>query len=156
MANQVLIVIDIQNNTTALLLGKKKFINRVNSVIQYFKENHLPIIYVKQSGAGKIHKGVLVSESDYVITKNKPTSFSSSEFCQILDKLGATEMVITGLMSNACVQATSKSALKKGYQVTLIEDGHDSIIKPMRGIFNKILHKKGANLISCTEFISDK
>ncbi len=65
-------------------------------------------------------------------------------------------MVVTGLMSNACIQATSKSALEKGYKVTLIEDGHDSIIKPMRGVFNKILHKKGANLISCTEFVSDK
>lgn len=156
MENQVLIVIDIQDNTTALLLGKKKFVSRVNLIIQYFKKNNLPIIYVKQKGAGKIYKEVLVNDADYVVTKNKPSSFSSDEFCQILDKLGATEMVVTGLMSNACVQATSKSALEKGYKVTLIEDGHDSIIKPMRGVFNKILHKKGANLISCTEFVSDK
>lgn len=156
MENQVLIVIDIQDNTTALLLGKKKFVSRVNLIIQYFKKNNLPIIYVKQKSAGKIYKEVLVNDADYVVTKNKPSSFSSDEFCQILDKLRATEMVVTGLMSNACVQATSKSALEKGYKVTLIEDGHDSIIKPMRGVFNKILHKKGANLISCTEFVSDK
>lgn len=156
MDNKVLLVIDIQVNTTALLIGKKRFVNRVNSIIEYFKENDLPIIYVKQSGAGNLYKKLNVENMEYVITKNKPSAFSSAEFQKIINELKLKEFVVTGLMSNACVQATSKSALEKGYKVTLIEDGHDSILKPMRGIFNKILQNRGATLVSCTEFISDK
>ncbi|MGY3704484.1 cysteine hydrolase family protein [Vagococcus martis] len=128
----------------------------VNSVVDYFKNNNLPIIYVEQTGVGNLYSKLHFTQSDYVITKSKPSSFSSEEFCNSVNELNPNEFVVTGLMSNACVQATCKSALQKHFKVTLVEDGHDSIIKPFRTIFNKHLKNKGATLVKCSDFVIDK
>lgn len=150
----VLLVIDIQDKTTSLLFGKKDFLDRVNSIIDYFKNKKLPIIYVKQSGAGNLSNKLHYDLSDCIVTKEKPSSFSSKEFSDVLQTLKVSEIVVTGLMSNACIQATCKSALNKKFEVTLIEDGHDSIIKPFRNLYNKKLKKSGVNIVMTQDFLN--
>lgn len=156
MNKTVLLVIDIQDATTLLLIGKGKLLNNINILIDYFKANNLPIIYVKQAGAGNLKKQLHIEKSDYIVTKNKPSSFTSEEFCKVVEDLKTKEFVVTGLMSNACIQATCKSALEKDFKVTLVEDGHDSIIKPFRAVFNRYLKNKGAILVKSSDFLIKK
>lgn len=59
-------------------------------------------------------------------------------------------------MSNGCIQKTCKGALKQGYSVTLIEDTHDSIIKPLKTIWNTKLKKIGVNTITSSMYITNQ
>lgn len=50
-------------------------------------------------------------------------------------------------------QSTCKGALAENYPVTLIEDAHDSVIKPMRNIWNRRLHDLGVTIMTTKEYI---
>lgn len=70
-----------------------------------------------------------VGSSAPIFTKNQPSAFTK-KFTQKVHNLDYQSIVAIGLMSNACIQATVKSALTEYYSVTLISEGHGSIIKP--------------------------
>ncbi|MGX7014493.1 cysteine hydrolase family protein [Vagococcus silagei] len=151
----MLLVIDIQAGTANFLAGRDAFIERVNQVILSAKEKEIPIIYVKQAMRGNLVNNLISEEADPVVTKMRPSAFTSPSFCEIVKKLEVDSFIVVGLMSNACIQSTVKAALDRQYPVTLIEDAHDSVIKPMRQIWNKKLNALGCNLVSTNQFISE-
>lgn len=154
MNNELLLVIDIQTGTLAPIIGKDKLINNINALIDFFHEHNAPIIFVQQAGYGPVSAKVNKSETDFVARKNKPNAFTSPEFEKIMQDMDCKSVVVTGLMSNACVQHTCKGALANGYSVTLISDAHDSVIKPLRKIYNDRLSKQGATTLTTEEYLA--
>jgi hypothetical protein len=43
---------------------------------------------------------------------------------ETLTELGATHIVLAGAATNWCIRATAYGALERGYDLTLIKDGH--------------------------------
>jgi nicotinamidase-related amidase len=73
---------------------------------------------------------------------------------EVLDSEGVEELVVTGLVTHGCVRATTLGALKLGYKVVLVEDGHSNFSKDARAIiakWNKTLGVKGAILMKSRE-----
>lgn len=153
MDKPTLLVIDVQERIVPLIIGKQKFIEKINGIIHHFKKNGLPIIFVKQYGAGELYSSLNYGEKDYQIIKKRPSSFTSEEFCDILGSLKTNELFVTGLMSQGCVQATCKGALERNFEVTLFEDGHDSVLKPLRTYYNNKLQNEGTVLIKSEVFL---
>ncbi|EOH94243.1 cysteine hydrolase family protein [Enterococcus pallens] len=156
MNNELLLVIDIQTGTLAPIIGKDKLINNINALIDFFHEHNAPIIFVQQAGYGAISSKVNKTMDDFITKKSKPNAFTSQEFAQTIEKINRKSVVVTGLMSNACVQHTCKGALANGYSVTLISDAHDSVIKPLRKIYNDRLSKQGATTLTTEEYLARK
>jgi nicotinamidase-related amidase len=58
-------------------------------------------------------------------------------------------LVITGLVTQGCIKATSAGALEQGYGVILVEDGHSSFSKQAAELivkWNQKLGEMGAEL----------
>ncbi|WP_339099736.1 isochorismatase family protein [Candidatus Enterococcus lemimoniae] len=151
---KALLVIDIQSKTIGSLYGKKKFLRRVNRMIDFFHEKNIPVIFIKQDGCGELSNNLNLLDNDVVVDKKEGNAFTSSQFNEVVNNLKLDSFVVTGLMSNACIQKTCKGALKQGYSVTLVEDAHDSIVKPLKTIWNKRLKKIGVNTLTSSMYIT--
>ena len=60
-------------------------------------------------------------------------------------------LVVTGLVTHGCVKATSLGALKRGFQVYLVTDGHSNFSADAPKLidkWNQEISKKGASLVA--------
>ena len=58
------------------------------------------------------------------IFKRYDSSFEQTRLEAELARLGASHIVLAGAMSSWCIRAASYAALERGYDLTLVKDGH--------------------------------
>lgn len=139
MADTALLVIDIQNDYfpggAMALEGAEQAGSRAGLAIDRFREKKLPIIHVRhlsvRPGAtfflpgtrgAQIHASVRPAEGEAVIEKNFPNSFRSTALEAKLRELGVKNLVVAGMMTHMCVDASVRQAADLGYKVTLLGD----------------------------------
>ena len=125
----VLLVIDVQKGITdERLYNYHQFIENTSRLIQTARDNNVEIIYVQHDdGPGT---GFSVGDRDYeiadqvapigeerIFNKTVNSSFSNPDFVSYLKQLGDSKLMIVGLQTNFCIDATVKSAFDRGYRV---------------------------------------
>src|SRR5699024_12456255 len=70
----------------------------------------------------KIHETVQPLENENLIIKNFPNSFLNTDLESKLKEKGVTKVVVVGMMTHMCIDATVRAAVDLGYETTLIED----------------------------------
>jgi nicotinamidase-related amidase len=134
-----LIIIDIQNDYfdegTMPLVGSDKASNNAKLILESFRTDSLPIIHIqhiatrptatfflpKTKGA-EIHDNVKPLDQEKIIVKHYPNSFRETELLDFLKGNNITDLVICGMMTHMCVDATARAAKDFGFNITLIED----------------------------------
>lgn len=111
------------------------------------------MILIREAGCGVLSSRLNKNDTDYVVDKSKTNGFTSTGLTKILTKIGSENWVVTGLMSNSCVQETCIGVLRNGYSILLIEGAHDSIIKPLRTFWNKKLQNLDVELMKTSQFM---
>lgn len=61
-----------------------------------------------------------------VLIKDFPDSFQKNDLQQQLVDSQVERIIITGIQSEICVDATCRRAFSLGYDVILVEDGHST------------------------------
>lgn len=134
---KALLVIDVQN----AIVDFKDFqqeLNRIVSVIQDFKENKEPVIFIRNiddEESSPFNKELLSSElhhslkeyADMVIEKKTPSAFFQTELSEKLEQLDVDHLFITGFNTEFCCQFTAIAAYDRGYQVTFIENATGTV-----------------------------
>ena len=134
---KALIIIDIQNDYFEN--GKMPVINSENAslnakkILTYFRENDLPVIHIKhistREGAAfflensigaEIHKNVEPKENEKIIVKHFPNAFRETQLLEYLKKINISDLVICGMMTHMCVDATTRAAKDFGFNIELI------------------------------------
>jgi len=138
-ANEALLIIDIQNDYfeggANPLVGSLGASLNARSLLNVFRENSLPVIHVQHVSSRsestffiadtegvKIHKNVFPLINEKVITKNYPNSFYNTELLEYLKANDITDLVICGMMTHMCVDATVRAAKDLGFGCTVISD----------------------------------
>lgn len=62
-------------------------------------------------------------DDEIVISKTSAGAFNSTHLDQVLRNLGLEQLLITGIVTNGCVEITAHDAADRGYWVTLVSDG---------------------------------
>jgi nicotinamidase-related amidase len=137
MAERALLIIDIQND---YFLGGKMELEgsdaaAVNAAkaIKQFRDKGLPVIHVRhlstRPGAtfflpgtkgADIHDAVKPREGETVVEKNFPNSFRNTNLQSVLGD--TKELVVAGMMTHMCVDASVRHAADLGYKITLLGD----------------------------------
>jgi nicotinamidase-related amidase len=134
-----LVIIDVQNDYFAggnmSLVGSVEASQKAKQILEYYRQNHLPVIHIKhialQAGAtfflpgtngAEIHPSVTPKDGEKVITKHFPNSFRETELLSYLKSKGITKLVICGMMTDVCVDATVRAAMDLGFTNTVIGD----------------------------------
>ncbi len=60
---------------------------------------------------------------EIIFNKTSSSAFNSTAIDSVLRRMGITHLVITGIVTDGCVELTARDAADKGYVVTLVTDG---------------------------------
>jgi len=134
-----LILIDIQNdyfeNGAMRLVGSEKACENAKLILDRFRKDAMPVIYIKHIAnkpnatfflpntmGVEIHKEIMPLAQEKVIIKHSPNSFKDTELLEYLNSLNITDIVVCGMMTHMCVDATTRAAKDYGFNCTLISD----------------------------------
>ena len=127
-----LLVIDVQNGVVEEAFARDSVIAAINTVIDKARSHGVPVIWVQHSDeeliidsqAWQIVPELQPLAGEPIVRKLYRSSFESTDLDQLLESLGAGHLYITGAQTNNCVRHTTHSALERGYDITLVSDGH--------------------------------
>ncbi|CAB4718479.1 unannotated protein [freshwater metagenome] len=129
-----LLVIDVQNNVVDGAFALETVVASINNVINKARAANVSVIWVQHSDeeltigskGWQIVPELLPLENEPIIRKIYRSSFESTELDSILESLNVDHLYISGAQSNNCIRHTCHAALERGYDITLISDGHTS------------------------------
>lgn len=135
-----LLVIDAQVNMfdqAGPVYDAVGLITRLKTLIDRAYTAGVPVIYIQNNGpegevdepgspGWKILPALQPHLADIVIEKTTPDSFHQTPLQAELTARGVNSLVIAGLQTDWCVQATTRQAAALGYAVTLVRDCHST------------------------------
>lgn len=135
-----LLIIDVQQ---ALCAGEDECFE-INRVIENI--NHLsirariagvPVVFIQHeetdgplvhnSAGWQLAEGLETEPEDIRVRKTTPDSFYQTHLQKLLQKEEIERLIICGLQTDYCVNATVRQALKLGYDVVLAADAHSTV-----------------------------
>ena len=138
--NIALLIIDAQVNMFAegsSVFEGEKVLHIISQLIAQARSAHLPIVYVQNNGRDgdpdipgtpgwQIHHAFTPVAGDIVIQKHTPDSFHETNLQSELEAHHIHQLIIAGLQTDFCVNATCRQAHALGYDVTLVKDAHST------------------------------
>ena len=134
-----LLVIDIQKDYFPG--GKYPLVNplaaaqKAYMILQCFRESGDPHVHIQHvslepdatffiSGdrGTDIHDSVAHFEGEPIVYKHEPNAFLNTNLLELLKSWEVERVVITGMMTHMCVDATARAAADFGFQVIVAED----------------------------------
>lgn len=136
---KALLIVDIQNdyfeNGAMTLENSLQASEKAKQILEKFRNEKLPIIHIQHIGlspnatfflpytkGAEFHSNVKPQAGEIVITKYYPNSFIETDLQKYLDNLQVKELVVCGMMTHMCVDATVRAAKDLGYECTVIGD----------------------------------
>ena len=134
-----LLIIDIQNdyfeNGTMTLVGCNEAAENAKLILEKFRADSLPVIHIQHiatkptatfflpdTKGAEINDCVKPTGQEKVIIKHYPNSFRETELLDYLKSKNITDLVICGMMTHMCVDATTRAAKDFGFNIILIGD----------------------------------
>lgn len=129
MIRMVLLVVDAQRLiTNATLYNFAVFENSVKSLIAAARENYVEVIYVRHDdgdGAAltkgtpdfEIYEGFEPLQEEKIFDKTVNSSFNGTGLLEYLDKKNIRTVVVVGLQTDFCIDATIKCGFEHGFKM---------------------------------------
>ena len=135
--NTALVVIDVQ---VGIIEGGRAYcvgevLERISSMLTQARAAGTAVIYVQHDGpeghavevdspGWRIHPAIAPAPGELVVRKRASDSFFDTTLQNELEERGIRHLVITGAMTEYCVDTTCRRAVSLGYDVTLVGDAH--------------------------------
>jgi len=125
----VLLVVDTQKAITKEeLYNFEQFENRVKALIQIARDNNIEVIYVRHDdGPGneltkgkdgfEIYEGFRPLENEKIFDKRVNSAFKDTGLLEYLKQKEEAEIVIVGLQTDYCIDATIKAGFEHGFNM---------------------------------------
>ena len=134
-----LLLIDIQKDYfpggRMELVGSLEAARKAYELLQCFREHDQPHIHLQHvslkpdatffiSGTDgtDIHDAVAHFEGEPLVIKHYPNSFRETNLLDLLRGWDVERLIVTGMMTHMCVDATARAAADLGFQVIVVED----------------------------------
>ena len=97
----------------------------LGTAIIFIQHDHMDYAPMKPDTPGwQIHPGLAPAPDELIIRKRASDSFYETSLRRELTALGITRLIVTGMQTEFCVDATCRRAISEGYDVILVADGH--------------------------------
>jgi nicotinamidase-related amidase len=169
-----LILIDIQNDYfhdgRMELEGSDQAAANAGKLLEYFRTRQLLIFHnqhlAKQAGAtfflpntagAEIHQSVQPIGDEKIVQKHYPNSFRETGLLQQLQAANVQRLIVAGMMTHMCVDATVRAAcdygfdcliasdacatrsLQLGARIVAAQDVHTAFLAALNGVYGKVL-----------------
>jgi nicotinamidase-related amidase len=110
-------------------------LRRIDSLLRKARDAGTPVIYVQHDGheshplapgtpGWPIHPAVAPLAGEPVVRKRACDAFYETSLQDELIARGVTHLVVSGCVTEDCIDTTCRSALSHGFDVTLVGDAH--------------------------------
>jgi nicotinamidase-related amidase len=144
--DSALLVIDVQsgvvNWSQPTSEGSDEVLARIHDLLGKARAAGVPVIYIQHDGqeeghpltpglpGWEIHPAVAPANGERVIRKQACDSFFGTPLQDHVDALGIRRLVVAGCRTQYCIDTTCRSAVARGYDVTLAADAHMTVDTP--------------------------
>jgi len=135
MTRSALLIIDMQVALTVgawridevldAIAGLQRRAREAGAAVVFLQHNHRSYTPMRQGAEGwAIHPRLAPRPGDVVVQKTASDGFMETSLRTDLDRLGVKRLVVMGMQTEFCVDATCRAALSHGFEVVLAADGH--------------------------------
>ncbi|MFC9251533.1 cysteine hydrolase family protein [Amycolatopsis thailandensis] len=130
-----LLIVDMQEMLVSLVWRGEELAARIAALARKARDLGVPVIALRQVGAPgtdfdpaapgtRLSPLLGLEPVDVVVDKTATDSFHRTGLAGLLVDRGVDTVVLTGLATDYCVDATARSAQSHGLDVVLVADGH--------------------------------
>ena len=125
----------------------EKIIPNVKQLLNFARENKIPVVYVNDahmpnvdvefdvwhqhavagSWGAQVVDELKPEKSDFVIQKRRYSAFQGTGLDQLLRELKVDTLILTGVVTDICIQHTAADAFFRGYKIIIPEDCVEAI-----------------------------
>ncbi len=134
-----LLLVDIQRDYfppgRMEVVGAVEASGAAGRLLAAFRERALPVFHIQHIAARQgatfllpntegieFHEDVKPLAGEPMIRKHFPNSFRDTDLEERIRSQGATELVVCGMMSHMCIDATTRAAFDRGYTCIVAHD----------------------------------
>jgi nicotinamidase-related amidase len=134
MSNIVLLVVDVQNALIkAHPYNEQKVIENIKKLIVTARDNQHEVLYIcHDSGKGtqlekgtdgwRIYDSIAPNDTELIFDKQFNSAFYNTVLREHLISKGIDTIILVGLQTEYCIDATCKSAFDYGYKIIIPEE----------------------------------
>lgn len=131
MNYEALIIVDMQSALVgAGPYNRAVVIENIKALLNACRKKEIPVIYIQHDGGNgdelehgstgwAIYKEITPLPDEKVIEKQYNSAFRKTELRAYLDEIGAKNIILCGMQTEYCLDATCKVAFEYGYKVTI-------------------------------------
>ncbi len=133
-----LLVIDVQEGMFVPeypVFDGEALLDKIQGLITEARSSGVPVVYIQHneepgeqlepnSFAWQIQSRIAPAKGEIVVQKSTPDGFHETDLQEKLSSLGVKRLIVSGIQTDLCVEATSKRAGQLGYEVVVVEDAH--------------------------------
>ena len=127
-----LLVIDVQNGVVGEAFERDRVVATIGGLVDRARADEVPVVWVQHSDDGlpqstpewEIVPQLAPRDGEAVVHKQYGDSFEATDLEERLAEHGVGRLVVTGAQTDACIRSTLHGALVRGYDTTLVSDGH--------------------------------
>lgn len=137
--NTALLLVDIQNdyfpNGRMPLEKSTEACQKAQEVLQAYRAKQLPVIHIQHISTRpdavhflpctkgvEFHQNVLPTKNETTIKKHYPNSFKDTALLNHLIKNQINHLIVGGMMTHLCIEATVRAAYDLGFSCTVLSD----------------------------------
>jgi nicotinamidase-related amidase len=129
-----LVVIDVQQQPLSELVPGRRpeFLSTIASLLSGARERSVPVVYVRHqdewmppgSNDWQIAGEIAPREGESIVEKRYRDAFRETDLDDVLKRFGVERVIVCGMQTEFCVDATIREAERRGYRVDLVGDAH--------------------------------
>lgn len=166
LKDTALLIIDIQDfyfpGGDAELVNPEQASQNAGILLNYFRTYSQPIVHIRHNyePGGEIHRSVKPRACETVFSKDHANGFRDTDLFVHLTSNNIGTLVITGMQTHMCVEATTRAAADYGFSCIVISDAcatrdlqyqectikaeevHNSTLSTLKGSYANIMTTK--------------
>ena len=143
-ARTAILVIDVINDFVSGVLGSERvaaIVPNIERLLSHARKTGAPVVYITDahlpddkefeiwprhaeegSEGAQVVEEIRPEEGDYHLLKRRYSCFYATGLDALLRELGIDKVVLTGLVTNICIQHTAADAFFRGYKIIVPRD----------------------------------
>jgi len=169
----------INDFVTGVFKSKRavKIIPNIKKLLKFARKQGIPVIYVtdahlptvdhefevwgphaqRGSWGAEIVDELKPEKDDFRVLKRKYSAFQGTDLEMLLHKLKIDTLILTGVVTDICIQHTAADAFYRGYQIIVPKDCVEAVDQPTQDAAIRFLIKAyGSKITTTRELIKKK
>lgn len=130
-----LLIIDMQVGLLDGAHDEERIIGTIADLLHRARQAGIPVVHIQHDHLSyeplmpgrptwEIHPHLTPQQGEPIVHKSASDAFYKTELAAVLEAAHVNGLIVTGMQTEFCVDTTVRAASSRGFDVTLVADGH--------------------------------